>query len=400
MTAWRGKTAPSRQCLGKSLRLVACCDAMVASTLAPGPVSPHTNELGVLRAETLRPSSATPADLCVFGFEGVRRDAKRKGEGMYPACSEQDGRGGEQITFDRDRHIRFMSCAALSSKPAPARAFQRPVLTPRLTCRNASDEQWLGLEEGEFIGWLLGRAGVDSSCYRAAPLARRLPACLRSLRAHSLREARGRLAAEPDRLHHAVGALLIGVTEFFREPEVFAYLDESVFPKMTDADRGLRVWSVGCADGAELYSVAMLMARSGRFQDNVLFGTDCRAGAIREAERGWFEAARLDRLDPRLRQSYVTEEGDGGRVCETLRKATRWQQANILDDRGTDGAEWDVILCRNLAIYLDSPAAARMWDRLVRSLRVGGVLVVGKAERPERQPGLVRLRACVFEKRE
>ena len=86
-------------------------------------------------------------------------------------------------------------------------------------------------------------------------------------------------------------------------------------------------------------------------------------------------------------------------LCSLLRQATRWQQSNDLAGPPVGQPSWDLILCRNVAIYLEPTAAARLWTVLVGSLRFGGILVVGKAERPQQQLALLRLAPCVFEKR-
>ena len=101
-----------------------------------------------------------------------------------------------------------------------------------------------------------------------------------------------------------------------------------------------------------------------------------------------------------LRSPFILPEGRGGRVCDALRQAVCWEQGNILDAPRGDAPGWDLILCRNVAIYLEADASALLWSRLLQALRVGGVLVVGKAERPVGQGSLVRLAPCAFEKRE
>lgn len=197
----------------------------------------------------------------------------------------------------------------------------------------------------------------------------------------------------------AISALLIGVTQFFREPEVFAFLQQNVLPALAAERAGLRVMSVGCSDGAELYSIAMFLARAGFLKGSTLLGIDCRAEAIRRARRGWFEASRLEGLEPGLVAEFLIARRRGWQVCDRLREAVCWRQGDaVAVDLGGE-ASWDLVLCRNLAIYLEPSAAARLWAGLARSLRPGGILVLGKAERPEGQPSLVRLGPCLFEKR-
>jgi len=315
---------------------------------------------------------------------------------MQATSRDQATLPDREAVVDRYRYIRFAPWVA-SAAVVPV----RPRLTALVPCppvrSNAGQNQTFDPEVRRFLTWILAHVRIDLDHYRVGPLQRRLAACLRALHARSIAEAWERLEREPDLVSAAVGALLIGVTEFFREREVFDYLDAVLLPRLAAQGRGVRVWSAGCSDGAELYSVAMLLARRGWLADSTLLGTDCRAHAVEEAQRGWFPAARLAGLDPELRDAYFTAEGGGGRVCETLRRSVRWQQANIVEQRPDDRAPWDVILCRNVAIYLESAGAARMWSQVVRLLRPGGALVVGKAERPEWSPALVRLRPCVYE---
>ena len=299
---------------------------------------------------------------------------------------------------DRFRHIRFLSATEFA---ASASARPRSAAIPVGGCHRdvpRVEPEPLEPEARRFVEWLLKQAGVDPDGYRAAPLARRIRACLRCLRARSVTEARQRLTREPQRVTEAVSALLIGVTQFFREPEVFSYVDKAVLPGLSAGGAGLRIWSAGCADGAELYSVAMLLAGRGLLERSALLGSDCRADAIRHARRGWFDATQLQSLEEPLRQAYFVPRQRGWQVCDVLRHSTRWLQGDALAGPPLGQPSWDLIFCRNVAIYLQPSAAARLWTVLAGSLRPGGVLVVGKAERPERQSSLAYLAPCVFGK--
>ena len=97
-------------------------------------------------------------------------------------------------------------------------------------------------------GFLIGPAWTPA--YRAAPLARGCRRVYAVSAASSIAEAATRLEREPGRVGEAVRALLIGVTQFFRDGRVFSYLDQAVLPRLSAGRAGLRVWSVGCADGA------------------------------------------------------------------------------------------------------------------------------------------------------
>jgi chemotaxis methyl-accepting protein methylase len=190
----------------------------------------------------------------------------------------------------------------------------------------------------------------------------------------------------------AVGALLLGVTEFFRDAPVFDAIEREL-PELLRAagaagGRPLRVWSAGCSEGAELYSVAMLLADLNALHRCHLLGTDCRQEAIATASEGIFTTLGLRGMPPAMVDRYVSP--DPGlealssdcaklhRIDARLRAAVRWSQADLL--AGPQPGPWDLVLCRNVAMYLQPIAAERLWRGIVSSLRPGGLLVLGKAE--------------------
>lgn len=251
---------------------------------------------------------------------------------------------------------------------------------------------------------LFSRAGIGLRHYKPETLARRLPACLRALRASTPDQARAALRRNPELAAPAVDALLIGVTAFFRDDCVFAALRQTVLPELVSHRRAagcvrpLRIWSAGCSCGAELYSVALLLLEQGALWPGQceLLGTDCRPEALARAAAGVFEPAAVRAVPPTLLRRYFDFDGANFRVRADVRSALRWRHGDVL--AAPEPGPWDLVLCRNLAIYLQPDAAATLWSHLVVSLRPGGVLVPGKAERPLGVRGLINLGPCLYTK--
>jgi chemotaxis protein methyltransferase CheR len=248
--------------------------------------------------------------------------------------------------------------------------------------------------EGQFLEWLFAAAGLCASDYRPETLMRRLPACLRMLHVSSVLGAQAVLARTPQLIPRAVDVMLVGVTSFFRDCEVFAELAGNWLPKLAEARGGITVWSVGCSDGAELYSIAMLLAERGLLSKSYLVGTDCRTAAIAHARAGRYSQQAIAGVPTELRERYFMRVGGAWEVTRELRAATRWHEANVLA-RHAPGT-WDVILCRNTSIYVRTAVAHRLWQKLEASLRVGGLLVLGKAERPISATRLQVEAPCIF----
>ncbi|MCE5231608.1 hypothetical protein LLG95_18675 [bacterium] len=265
------------------------------------------------------------------------------------------------------------------------------------SCRPERDDDRL-VPDG-FVAWVLRECGMcDLSAYRAGALQRRVPACLRALRVSSIREARQLLGQHPHLLQAALNALLIGVTGFFRDRIVFETLRRDVIPVVARRSGGVRVLAAGCSGGQELYSLAMLVAEQGALDRSFFLGLDCRADAIAEAAAGVFKPDALEGVDPALRDQYFVADGTSRRAIPALRSRMQWRKADLLYDRprGT----WDVVLFRNVAIYMLPRAVHQLWAGIVDSLSVGGFLVTGKSERPAAHLPLVRLANCIYQKRQ
>ena len=190
----------------------------------------------------------------------------------------------------RCRHVVFAAAPArpplnLGRPPAPA-----PAPAPNAAAALTTDPG-PPTDEDAFVAFLFSRAGLDARAYRTTSLRRRVPACLRALRAKTLPDARRLLTLNPGLVPVAVGSLLIGVTGFFRDAGAFALMSRQLLPALAHTGRRLRVWSAACSDGAELYSVAMLLAELNVLHRCELLGTDCRGEAVARAAAGRYDAA-------------------------------------------------------------------------------------------------------------
>lgn len=154
-------------------------------------------------------------------------------------------------------------------------------------------------------------------------------------------------------------SVAISVSGLFRDPAQFELLEREIAPALVENASRIRVWSAGCADGSELYSVALVLDRLGVLDRAFLLGSDLLEENLAVARRGVY--------------------GDTT-MSPTLRARARWEQRNIVKD-GAPPGRWRLVLCRNLAIYL-SPAAKRaLHETLAEALAPGGVVLVGRSER-------------------
>lgn len=201
-------------------------------------------------------------------------------------------------------------------------------------------------DERAFLRAVLAKAGLQLEQYRGSPLKRRLWGALRAIRCGSLKQATAAIEAEPRLASLALNVLLIGHTSPFRDEAVFDELRTKVLPLLTQRTNGIRVWSVGCSSGCELVSVAMLLAEQGVLAESRFRGSDCRAEALKSAQNldCSFLASIPSSFEP-LQWTLPEQE-----LKEFVRRV-EWRVEDILNCCQT--GVWDLILCRNLSIYLE-----------------------------------------------
>ncbi|SDT95287.1 chemotaxis protein methyltransferase CheR/two-component system, chemotaxis family, CheB/CheR fusion protein [Verrucomicrobium sp. GAS474] len=259
------------------------------------------------------------------------------------------------------------------------------------------------VEADPFLIWLLERFDLEAAAYRAPALQRRLAACLRQLRVPSGADARALLVRRPDLAPKALGAVLIGMSGFFRDRPVFDALRDLALPALLDdcadrADRsGIGVCSVGASDGQELYSVAFLLHELGALSDaGRLVGIDRRSEAVERARRGIYEAREVAPLEPAVRDRFFVGKENRFRVRDEIARRLEWRIGNALHPRRDES--WDLILFRNVSIYLTDAAATAAWTALHAQLNPGGFLVTGKAEIPPPHLALQKIAPSLYRK--
>lgn len=198
-------------------------------------------------------------------------------------------------------------------------------------------------------------------------------------------------AGSAEELRYLISALTTNVTQFFRESHHFETLRTQALPPLIErARRGSRVrlWSAGCSNGQEPYTIAMELAALAPDLDKLdirLLATDIDPQMVERGRDGYYEDAALAAVPAALRKKYVRDEAGGGRICDTLRRLVSFRELNLHGDWPMKG-RFDVIFCRNVVIYFDAPSQDRLWRRFEAALADGGWLFVGHSERVTANP--------------
>jgi chemotaxis protein methyltransferase CheR len=180
--------------------------------------------------------------------------------------------------------------------------------------------------------------------------------------------------------------LLTQETSFFRYPDVFDALEKRVLPdlqrtKFRDHPRSLRIWSAGCANGAEPYSIAITLAETLKFPeagDIGILATDISRQALQQAERGGYSKRELQGVSPAQLHAYFTPDGDHYIVKPQLRSLVSFASQNLAQNLYL--GRFDCIFCMNVLIYFSAERRAALIQRFHEYLEPGGFLFLGHAE--------------------
>lgn len=233
---------------------------------------------------------------------------------------------------------------------------------------------------------LRDRAGHDFRLYKRSTLTRRIHRRMGLCNLDTVDDYLGYVGTQAGEVEALARDLMINVTGFFRDPDAWTTLDETILaPLVAEREKGaaIRLWVPACASGEEAYTLAMLLIeRAGAADkdfDIKIFATDGREDNLTAARAGIYSEAAVAPIPPRLLDRHF-EKMHGGtyRVAEDLRSLVVFAAHNLLRD--PPFSRMDLITCRNLLIYLEPVAQKRALALIHFALLPGGHLMLGNAE--------------------
>ncbi|XOK58737.1 CheR family methyltransferase [Paenibacillus elgii] len=247
--------------------------------------------------------------------------------------------------------------------------------------KSVFDEQTLQ----RILGLLNKACGIDFQSYKRSSLIRRIERRMGRLNLAEIESYERVLTGEPDELLALGKDLLIGVTHFFRDPQAFETIRKKVIPAIAECrrhERHIRVWVAGCSTGEEAYSLAMLFHQ---FNENSaeaysvkIFSTDLDKDAIAAASQGIYPEAAVTSLPKPWLRRYFTRNGDLYHIDKDIRKMVVFAHHNMVED--PPFSRLDLIVCRNLLIYLQSETQQKVLSTFHFALNPDGFMFLGPSE--------------------
>jgi two-component system CheB/CheR fusion protein len=260
--------------------------------------------------------------------------------------------------------------------------FRMPPVRPRATKQPPE----ISYDDGfaDILRILRKSTDVDFAHYKPTTVERRIVRRMILNKQTDLKQYRQFIEATPGEVEALYQDLLISVTGFFRNPEVFEALKARVFPEILrhrDNDETVRVWVYGCSTGEEAYSIAMAFVEfcRGRNIDVPLqiFATDVNETAIERARTGLYPKAITD-VSPETLRRFFTEVDGRYQINKTIRDMCVFARQNLITD--PPFSHMDLVSCRNVLIYLDTVIQRKIIPMFHYALKGHGLLMLGASE--------------------
>ncbi len=231
---------------------------------------------------------------------------------------------------------------------------------------------------------LRDKTKVDFTYYKPSTITRRIERRMSVNQIGDFEEYVRYLQNYPGEVMALYRDLLIGVTNFFRDPEVMQELEENWLPDLLQRlkNREIRCWVAGCSTGEEAYTLAILlkeaMEKAGIVRDVKIFATDIDREAIITASSGIYPESIAGDLPPKIMAKYFYHKEEKLQIARHLREMVVFAQHNLIKDPPFTNI--DLISCRNLLIYLQPVLQQKAFSMFNFSLNSGGLLFLGSSE--------------------
>ncbi len=239
----------------------------------------------------------------------------------------------------------------------------------------------------KFVGVIKKRYSIDFSGYSESFLRRRIASRINRLSIDTLVQYYEYMTHSMEELSLLLQNLTVNTSELNRNPEVFDIIAKKIIPQLLteSPDKILRFWTAGCSRGQEPYSLAIILAKMGlaNIHKSIILATDIDDIAIKMAREGMYPDSSLENISYIDRKAFFNCIGSDiyGRECkikDILKQIVHYRNHNIIT--GIDLGKFDMIICRNVAIYFSKCLQIKMFKRFLQDLDIGGYLIIGKSE--------------------
>lgn len=207
------------------------------------------------------------------------------------------------------------------------------------------------------------------------------------------------LRADKALFEEFVNYITINVSEFYRNPDQWMMLDETIIPELVKRfGKNLKIWSAACSTGDEPYSLVMALSRHIPLSQIKIIATDLDKQVIAKAKVGLYGEKSIISVPEDLKKKYFTQVGPSYKISDEIKARVEFKEHNLLKD--TYPTDCHLIVCRNVLIYFTEEAKEEVFIKFQKNLKNGGFLFIGSTEQiiNHREIGFERKSSFFYEK--
>ena len=229
------------------------------------------------------------------------------------------------------------------------------------------------------------KIGFNCEEYKQAHLKRRLAVRLRANQSRSYKDYSELLLCSAEEEIHLKETLTVNVTELFRNPETYESVRTTVLPELVRTkgeNRNLKIWSAGCSNGEEPYSIAIMLneylgSSAKRYNISIL-GTDIDDDSLTKAQAGLFQPKQLEKINKERLAKFFINKDKNYQVIGDIQRMVHFKHHDMISGPKMSG--FDLIFCRNVTIYFEQHLQEKLYMDFYNALNNGGYFVMGKTE--------------------
>ncbi len=226
---------------------------------------------------------------------------------------------------------------------------------------------------------VLALTGIDLDCYKEKQMKRRIDTLIAKHKIEGYDKYVQGLKADKALFEEFVNYITINVSEFYRNPEQWQLMDQTVIPELVKRfGRNLKIWSAACSTGDEPYSLVMALSRHLPLNNIKIFATDLDKQVIAKAKVGLYADKSIASVPEDFKRKYFTQVGTSYKISDEIKSRVEFKEHNLLKDQYP--TDYHMIVCRNVLIYFTEEAKDGVFRKFCRALAPGGVLFIGSTE--------------------
>lgn len=240
---------------------------------------------------------------------------------------------------------------------------------------------------------------IDLNAYKEKQMRRRIDSLVTKNRMTSYDAYVDLIRQDKEKFEQFVNFLTINVSEFYRNPDQWDFLDREVFPKLIgEFGKSLKIWSAACSTGDEPYSLVMALSRHVPLSQIHIIATDIDRQVLDKARVGLYNEKSIASVPADLKAKYFTMVGSSYKIADEIKRCVEFREHNLLKDEYPSGCH--LIVCRNVVIYFTEEAKDEIYRKFNQSLVKDGVLFIGSTEQimNYRELNFVRNESFFFQK--